>query len=253
MVRSRVQRFIGLAIAVLCMGALPSAASAAGEEPPSLVGTNLESALPFSDPPEEFTVRCERTSTSTISYTVAGLSIGTYPGTFTESGTITLGTLEGPADVGTTAPVTAFSARFEIISPTGTVRGTKTLQTDPIVAVNTGFCGATPPSPAGEFTSFLATGTFSYRAVIETIDGTFTDSGSGLFTASGSDQTDTLGQFPSPDQISERFTSSTGVQPLTCKKTGSMDVDLFKNQGDCVSFLSTDGKNEPGQNLPGLP
>jgi hypothetical protein len=27
----------------------------------------------------------------------------------------------------------------------------------------------------------------------------------------------------------------------------------FLNQGDCVAWIATEGKNEPGQNLPGLP
>ena len=41
-----------------------------------------------------------------------------------------------------------------------------------------------------------------------------------------------------------------------CKKGGWVNfVDaagnrIFKNQGDCVSFFSTDGKNEPGKNIP---
>ncbi len=31
-----------------------------------------------------------------------------------------------------------------------------------------------------------------------------------------------------------------------CKKGGWMDYNgLFKNQGDCVSFVATDGRNQP--------
>jgi hypothetical protein len=38
------------------------------------------------------------------------------------------------------------------------------------------------------------------------------------------------------------------VLPTTleeCKQDGWEAYLIFKNQGDCVSFLSTDGKNEP--------
>jgi hypothetical protein len=35
-----------------------------------------------------------------------------------------------------------------------------------------------------------------------------------------------------------------------CKKDGWESYGIFTNQGDCVSFVATHGKNEPGQNLP---
>lgn len=36
-----------------------------------------------------------------------------------------------------------------------------------------------------------------------------------------------------------------------CKKGGWQSSPLgFKNQGDCVSFIQTHGRNEPGQNIP---
>ena len=38
-----------------------------------------------------------------------------------------------------------------------------------------------------------------------------------------------------------------------CKKGAWEDWGVFKNQGDCVSFIATQGKNEPGQNVPGSP
>jgi hypothetical protein len=48
--------------------------------------------------------------------------------------------------------------------------------------------------------------------------------------------------------------TSTPAFPTTkqqCKKGGWKDFGLlFKNQGDCVSFVATGGKNEPGKNLP---
>ena len=48
--------------------------------------------------------------------------------------------------------------------------------------------------------------------------------------------------------------TSTPAFPTTteqCKKEGWRAFGLlFKNQGDCVSFVATGGKNEPGKNLP---
>ena len=38
-----------------------------------------------------------------------------------------------------------------------------------------------------------------------------------------------------------------------CKKGGWEDFGAFKNQGDCVSWVATQGKNEPGQNVPNAP
>jgi len=34
-----------------------------------------------------------------------------------------------------------------------------------------------------------------------------------------------------------------------CKKGGWQAYGIFKNQGDCVSFVKTGGKNEPGKNV----
>jgi hypothetical protein len=40
---------------------------------------------------------------------------------------------------------------------------------------------------------------------------------------------------------------------VDCKKGAWEDWGIFKNQGDCVSYIATQGKNEPGQNVPGAP
>ena len=60
--------------------------------------------------------------------------------------------------------------------------------------------------------------------------------------------------------VTESFTSTLpATQRLLpdakdqCKDEGFLIFGVFENQGDCVSFVSTHGKNEPGQNLSGLP
>ena len=40
---------------------------------------------------------------------------------------------------------------------------------------------------------------------------------------------------------------------VDCKKGAWEDWGVFENQGDCVSYVETHGKNEPGQNVPGAP
>jgi hypothetical protein len=36
-----------------------------------------------------------------------------------------------------------------------------------------------------------------------------------------------------------------------CKQGGWQRYGVFRNQGDCVSWVATQGKNEPGKNQPG--
>lgn len=49
----------------------------------------------------------------------------------------------------------------------------------------------------------------------------------------------------SPDPTPPRPTTE-----AQCKKDGWKIYGVFKNQGDCVSYVATHGKNEPGQNQP---
>jgi hypothetical protein len=60
--------------------------------------------------------------------------------------------------------------------------------------------------------------------------------------------------------VSEDFVSDlAAARPLLptakeqCKDRGFAIFGVFENQGDCVSFVTTHGKNEPGQNAPGVP
>jgi hypothetical protein len=57
--------------------------------------------------------------------------------------------------------------------------------------------------------------------------------------------------------VSESFLSTlAAARPLLpdakeqCKDKGFLIFGVFENQGDCVSFVTTNGKNEPGQNIP---
>jgi hypothetical protein len=106
---------------------------------------------------------CNPTGDSTFTFEVSGVATGPYPGTFTETGTVTVGPQTNANGTGT---VTAFEAQFTINSAAGTVNGRKTLPANPSSAV--GICGP----DAGSIFVDLA-----YRATITTLAGTATDQG----------------------------------------------------------------------------
>ena len=58
----------------------------------------------------------------------------------------------------------------------------------------------------------------------------------------------------SPTPTTASSTTLPGPLPETrddCKKGGWERFGVFRNQGDCVSWVATHGKNEPGKNQPG--
>ncbi len=90
--------------------------------------------------------------------------------------------------------------------------------------------------------------------------GAVSDNGNGTYTA-----TVTAGTTPGPavisgtingESIANRATVTFTPPPLPttndqCTKGGWQGFNgVFKNQGDCVSFVATHGKNEPGKNIP---
>ena len=108
---------------------------------------------------------CNPLGTSTFTFMVTGTAFGPYPGTFTETGTVTLSSLP---------TATSFESTFTIDSPAGTVEGSKSLAG--FEAASLGLCGATA-FPTGGADSLLFQGTVSYAATITTPLGTATDSG----------------------------------------------------------------------------
>jgi len=169
-------------LSILATVVAPSAAAAS--PPPTLSGTFLVAS------PVSITATCNPGSTSTMTFSAAGSAFGTYAGTFTASGVVTIGgTPTGSGVNGIPLyEVTAVQTYFTIDSPTGQVAGTAQLVTAGSVS---GLCNdfGTPTA----FGTSLITGTFrelnpdstgfglSYDATIETVDGMFGDSGdSGL-------------------------------------------------------------------------
>lgn len=146
--------------------------------PPSaatLTGEMLFTADPTDIPP--FLTDCDQSGTSTFSYTVRGPATGPYPGTFTETGTVTMGPhFPEITPFGTLihARVTSWTADFEILSPAGLVRGSKVFSGAPA-----GFarCVDGPPAVLAPYTDRTAFALLTYEVRIHTAQGVFWDRG----------------------------------------------------------------------------
>ncbi len=95
-----------------------------------------------------------------------------------------------------------------------------------------------------------------YTATIQTPSGTFNDHGTTHITLFVRE--DLPGENIFQQLMASDLTAVEPVLPTTkeiCKNGGFQNFPAlgFKNQGDCVSFVATDGKNEPGKNIPGVP
>jgi hypothetical protein len=167
---------------------------------------------------------CEGGDAGTFDFSASGIATGPYPGTFSESGSLTMAA----------GDVEAFSASFTIDSTAGSVSGSKSLLASPHrVSLCVSMTGSFAIGPPGVVTTYTAT-----------IDGAYRDTGTGDVTVSG--------DAPVLSSFGEAFTSSEGVVPILptrkdqCKHGGWKTFGtLFKNQGDCVSFVATGGKNPP--------
>ena len=155
-----------------------------------------------------------------FNFSVSGTAAGPFPGTFTESGSFTTVRSGFLSD---------FSSVFTITSTSGTVTGSKRLTGDIGTASCTAFSGAVLVSTTNLATTYAATINGAQRTT-----GTATVSIEGLLGVGA-------------PIFSESF-ASTGVVELTskqqCRDRGWQSFG-FKNQGDCVSFVATGGKNPP--------
>ena len=147
-----------------------------------------------------------------------------YPGTFQEAGSWDSG-----ADT--------FSATFTITSGTTTITGSKTLLPG---SLGSFACSFTVVNSAGAVVQAAG-----YTATIHTPNGNFHDQGTSDVVASVNE----LGAAT----LTESFTSSLAEPVLIAptsrgqRKNGGWKSfgTAFKNQGDCVSFVASGGKNQP--------
>jgi hypothetical protein len=267
-------RRIALLCSTLALLVVPAAAQA---QAVSLTGETLTS-LPGAGgggvPVTDIQGTCTRTvvltgdapgsESSSFEYSVSGVAAGPYPGTFTETGSFTLGPIDEEFIPGQfRGNITDFEAEYTITSELGTIQGTKSL--DP-GRTSLGACfnyGTAPFNRPEDFAGQTIAHTL-YEATITLPDGSqYTDTGQS--TASFNYCNDQIGcGTSSSNQFSETYLSQNLV-PVTppppaapttkkqCQKDGFRDFPAlgFKNQGDCVAFIETAGKNEPGKNVPG--
>jgi hypothetical protein len=95
---------------------------------------------------------------------------------------------------------------------------------------------------AGDVSAILSQS--PYTATIPTPNGNFHDEGTSAVSVTITES--------GAATLTESFTSSLAqpvlIAPTTkdqCKRGGWRDFPQFKNQGDCVSFVATEGKSPP--------
>jgi hypothetical protein len=195
-------------------------AGAQSAMPPTLTGEAFHDGAPTIT-----SVACEPPSLGGT-FAARGTATGPYPGTFHETGSV----------VGSPGPET-FTASFTIDSSVGHVTGSK----------RSTFLGVACALD-GTFFSFNSDESSpgnAYDATIVTASGAFADNGS--FGVSFQQ-----GTTPTPgfdESFSSSLASPTPLFPTSidqCENAGWANYGTtFKNQGDCVSFVATGGKNPP--------
>lgn len=150
---------------------------------------------------------CNKAGTTVVPFQTEGSAFGTYFGTFTESGTITIGPqTDTTFDSRGTGAVTGFQANFAINSefPAGTVTGTKELaptQPPPETHLAVGRCDPDGSSPPATDIFVVVSDPFVlYSAQINADTGTRSDSGTSSFVIENN-------PF-SPDTFQEAFNST---------------------------------------------
>jgi hypothetical protein len=208
--------------------ALGMASTASAAAPPTLTGEVFDQdrpAITWADCREQIT----------FGYVATGQAAGPYPGPFVETGTV------GDFQV---------RATFTIDSPAGKVTGTKTAPVGRS-CVTDFFCSGVADCERASVGYNTNPGVFDtanpYEATIRTAAGLFSDRG--LFQSSLYHTTE--GNLPF-DGFDSSFQSDlqAPVQlfPRTnadCVNGGWRSYGVFKNQGQCVSFVATGGKNPP--------
>ncbi len=272
-------RVLGRALVILACAAvpvaLPAAASAQAPLPAPLTGEFVYADVASAIGTFDLQVECNPTGQSSFTFQASGLAFGPYPGTFTASGSGTFAgqTPLGFGVLGRAGFVSTFDETFTISSPTTAteITGTKHLlpagedpdNPSPSLGQGAGNCGEVDGAGLIGMERLIANVRSRYEARITNQAGTFIDRGTG--TTYMIDQQVTIvasGQSGHTKNLQQSFTSTGPVQPPQpllpttkddCRNGGYQRYGIFKNYGDCVSFVATGGMNEPGKNIPGSP
>jgi hypothetical protein len=207
---------VGVALALPASG---GGAVAFGQQaPPTLSGESFHQDIPTIT-----SIDCT-TESLNFTYSATGAATGPYPGTFTESGSMTS---------------TQLSSSFTINSAVGRVTGSKSGLAGVSCAVPV-HCSGAAACDGAAFNTLPGgfSGTDTYEATIRTASGAFADNG--LFTAVfyRSDSSP-LNGFNS-DFLSA-LASPVPLGPTSkeqCKNGSWHNYPQFKNEGQCIAFVN---------------
>lgn len=230
-----------IACALLAVALVPAVASAQ-TPPPGLGGERLSETDP------SITNCAAGSGGGSFSYEASGTATGSYPGTFTETGTITVGPEEGPTS---RQRITSVQVQFAIDSPVGQVTGTKQYVPtgDPNVNFANGKCTDDFGTLGGSI--FVASDDLRYSATIVTPDGQ-TCTQSGPTSLSLVDNSSVLADSFTEvllNDLSAPAPVCTGGEPeepeepaMPASKDDCMDGGYarygFKNQGQCIAWVN---------------
>jgi hypothetical protein len=150
----------------------------------SLSGETFESVGP-GQPTTFDNFTCNADGTTTFTFHAQGSAFGPYFGTFTETGSFTVGPQTNTTiDSRGVGPILAFQATFTIQSvvPAGTVTGTKQLSPATPTAASLaafGICDPDGSSPPTDVSAIVTDPFVLYNAQINAATGARTDSGTG--------------------------------------------------------------------------
>jgi hypothetical protein len=224
-----------------------AAAPAASAQAPTLTGElfHVGGVEPVTDPAIHVSsYQCDPLpgGAGHLTMTAEGLATGPYPGTFTETLTVSWGDRFEGVDQG---PVESVEATFRIEALDGSVvTGTKRFNENSPVPGPAPQWAACAEMPDEESYNAFFEAALRYDATIHTADGTFQDEGDavayGSFFRSSeltwwqSEFRETFISNPAPDAPATRE---------DCEKDGWQTYGTFKNRGDCVAYVVTGGRN----------
>jgi hypothetical protein len=206
------------------------ATASAQTPPPTLTGETLLGGL-FAPPGTSSLVvtlsSCNPSGTSTFTYQASGPAGPPYVGTYTETGTVTI----GPQTIPGTPPnglVTSWTANFTITSAIGTVVGTKSLP--PNAPAIPGVCkGPDLLFPAQRSVATGAQNVLVYTATI-TVDGAhFGDQGGSQASVNE------FADIPSFNNFYEMFTSSQATTTPLCDENSQTNQHQPGNDQGCAN------------------
>ena len=222
---------IGCSVAVLV---LRVPAASAQVPPPTLTGESFAAGL-FTTPAGLGSIAvtsasCNPAGSSSFSYRVSGPAAGPYPGTFTETSTVTMGPQNIPSGFSNpTALLTGWTVIFTITSPAGSVTGTKTL---PAGTIGVGICTTASQSPVGveQYAANVVPPGLAYTATATVSGAQFGDHGLSVPV--------TFNDVPATaasNNFNESFTSEQATTTPLCNQNSQTNQDQGLDQQGCAN------------------